>query len=197
MYTYTFIYRQYIPGIYQVYTKVNSIYHVYTRYRPTSKYIPYPYIYLIYRWYISGISLVYIVVLTWYIPGIYRLYVNLGDIAGIYHTKTSMHLFGTSRVPPSTGHIPGISLIYPGIWPVEGGTWLVPNKCIEVCVWYIPAISPMLTYRRYISGLYQVYTNVGDIHGIYQGYTLYILGIYHGCHTGTVTCVVGLEKKQF
>ena len=51
--------------------------------------------------------MVYIVVLTWYIPGIYRLYLNIGDLAGIYHTKTSMHLFGTSHVPPSTSHIPG------------------------------------------------------------------------------------------
>ena len=53
-------------------------------------------------------------VYTWYIPGIYRLYDNIGDIGGIYHTKTSMHLFGTSHVPPSTGHIPGIYLLYPG-----------------------------------------------------------------------------------
>ena len=45
-------------------------------------------------------------------------------------------------------------------------------------MWYIPAMSPMLTYRRYIPGIYQVYTNVGDIHGIYQGYIIYILGIY-------------------
>ena len=38
--------------------------------------------------------------------------------------------------------------------------------------------SVTLTYRWYIPGIYQVYTNVGDIHGIYQGYTLYLLGIY-------------------
>ena len=95
------VYTKYIPGIYQEYTNVK----VYTWYIPR--------IYEVYPWYIPYISptLVY----TWYIPGIYRLYVNLGDIAGIYHTKTSMNLFGTSHVPPSTGHIPGISLIYPGI----------------------------------------------------------------------------------
>ena len=39
-------------------------------------------------------------------------------------------------------------------------------------------MSLLLTYRRYISGIYQVYSNVGDIHGIYQGHTLYIFGIY-------------------
>ena len=59
--------------------------------------------------------MVYIVVLTWSIPGIYLLYVNLGDIGGICHTKTSIHLFGTSHVPPSTGHIPGYIRDIPGI----------------------------------------------------------------------------------
>jgi len=134
-------------------------------------------------------------VYTRYIPGIYRLYDNVGDIGGIYHTKTSIHLFGTSHVPPSTGHIPDIYLLYPGIWPVEGGTWLVPNKCIEVFVWYIPPISPTWSYRRYIPGIYLVYTNVKVYTwyiprlycintGIYQVYTLtliytrYMLGIY-------------------
>ena len=88
----TLPYRRYIPGIYQVYTR----------------YIP---IYEVYPWYIPWISstLVY----TWYIPDIYRLYVNVGDIGGIYHTTTSMGLLGTSHVPPSSGYIPGISLIYP------------------------------------------------------------------------------------
>ena len=150
------IYTRYIPGIHQVYTNVK----VYTWCIPR--------IYRVYPWYIPCISptLVY----TWYIPDIYRLYVNIGDIAGIYHTKTSIHLFGTSHVLPSTGHIPDIYLLYPGIWPVEGGTWLVPNKCIEVFVWHIPPISPRLTYRRYIPGIYQVYTNV-------KVYTWYIPGI--------------------
>ena len=59
--------------------------------------------------------MVYIVVLTWYIQGIYLLYVNVGDIEGICHTKTSMHLFGTSHVPPSPGHIPGYIRDIPGI----------------------------------------------------------------------------------
>ena len=121
---------------------------------------------------------VYISVYTWYIPDIYRLYVNVGDMAGIYRTKTSMHLFGTSHVPPSTGHIPGIYLLYTGIWLVKGGTWLVPNKCIEVFVWYIPPMSPMLMYRRYIPGIYQVYPNrytwyIPKIYYIYHGYGIY------------------------
>ena len=80
-----------------------------------SKYIPG--IYLIYIQYILGIYQAYTLTLVYtrYIPGIYRLYDHVGDIGGIYHTKTSMHLFGTSHVPPSTGHIPGIYLLYPGI----------------------------------------------------------------------------------
>ena len=54
-------------------------------------------------------------VYTWYLPGIYRLYDNIGDIGGIYHTKTLIHLFGTSHVPPSTGHIPGYNRYISGI----------------------------------------------------------------------------------
>ena len=78
----------YIPGIYLVCIQYNlGIYQVYT------------------------LTLVY----TRYIPGIYRLYDHVGDIGGIYHTKTSMHLFGTSHVPPSTSHIPGYNRYIPGI----------------------------------------------------------------------------------
>ena len=97
------VYTMYIAdiGIYQVYTNVDDIHGIYQGY--TS--------------YIIGIYQVYTLTLvyTWYIPGIYRLTVNIGDIGGIYHTKTSMGLFGTSHVPPSTGHIPDIYLLYPGI----------------------------------------------------------------------------------
>ena len=59
-------------------------------------------------------------VYTWYILGIYRLYGNVGDIAGICHTKNSKHMIGTSHV--LTGHIPDIYLLYIGIYPVKGGT---------------------------------------------------------------------------
>ena len=111
----TLTYRRYLPGIYQVYTNVK----VYTWYIPRR--------YRVYPWYIPCISptLVY----TWYIPGIYRLYDNIGDIGGIYHTKTSIHLFGTSHVPPSTGHIPDIYLIH---------------KLYQAYTYYIPGI-----YQKY------------------------------------------------
>ena len=74
---YTLIYRQYIPGIYQVYTKVDNIYQVYTRYilmwdQHQNTYIEYtiPVIYLIYLWYIPGIFNGIYLVFTWYISPI-------------------------------------------------------------------------------------------------------------------------------
>ncbi len=92
---------KYIPGIYQGDIEyILGIYHV----SPT-------------------------LVFTWYIPGIYRLYDNIGDIGGIYHTKTSIHLFGTSHGPPSTGHIPDIYLIH---------------KLYQAYTYYIPGI-----YQKY------------------------------------------------
>ena len=117
----SFIYRQYIPGIYQIYTIVDSIYKLYTRYRLTST-----------------------------------------QHQNIFHTSD----------------ISNISLVYSRYMTSWWGTWLVPNKCIEVFVWYIPAMSPMLTYRRYISGIYQVNTYIytNDIPDIYQRYIKYIYG---------------------
>ena len=84
-------------------------------------------------------------VFTWYIPDIYRLYVNVGDIAGIYHTKTSMGLFSTSHVPPSTGHIPGYNRYIsgpssdPALYPFEPLQQNIPMKTInsELVPWLI------------------------------------------------------------
>ena len=55
-----------------------------------SKYIPG--IYLVYIQYILGIYQVYTLTLVYtrYIPGIYCLYDYVGNIGGIYHTKTSI-----------------------------------------------------------------------------------------------------------
>ena len=116
------VFTLYIPGIY-----LNK-----GKYIVNTWYIPD--IYKVYTWYTS--MLVY----TWYIPGICRLYDHIGDIPGVCHAKTSMHLFGTSHVPTFTSHIPWIYQVYDQLRGVRD--WYRTSASKFLCGIY-------LLYRRH------------------------------------------------
>ena len=128
-------------------------------------------------------------VYTWYLPGIYRLYDNIGDIGGIYQTKSLIHLFGTSHVPPRLV----IYLIYTCYIQVYDqlrgvrdwyrtsaskflcGIYLLCRRCCHIGDIY-------QVYTRYIpmSAIYMVYTK--DIPSIYQRYIIYITGMVYSMY---------------
>ncbi len=116
-------------------------------------------------------------------------------MGGIYHTRGSMGLFGTSHVPVWTRHIlymQGIQQVYAWSIQVRDWYWTKPSILlygiyrpyhrvtqILVFTWYIPGIY---LWHQHIPGMCQVYIGyrpVSTIYpshmsGIYIPYTIYI-----------------------
>ena len=107
------------------------MYLVYTRYIPDIYFGVYVGIYQVYTRYIPGLEI------TRYIPGIYLVYTSYIADIGLYQ----------------------VSYTWPGIYLVNSiSSGTCRNGIYPVYTWYIPGIDQHRRYRRYIPGIYQVYT---------------------------------------